>query len=115
MDPFGRWIKERRISKRLGLWRCAGYSGIGGEALRLIETGRTNPANCKASTLYGLARILELDPMEVIERAIRQDEELMRRLSFGERWKTEEREDSRASYERYETKRNARAAASQTA
>jgi hypothetical protein len=65
LEQFGAWIKKHRVNKKIGLWRCAGYANIGGEALRLIETGKTNPAHCKASTLYGLARILELDPADL--------------------------------------------------
>jgi hypothetical protein len=108
VESFGKWIKTRRVNKRLGLWRCAGYAGIGGEALRLIEAGKTNPAQCKTSTLYGLAVVLEIEPQEVIERAIHQDEELMRRLALGEKWKAEEREYSWECYERYKAKRDAR-------
>jgi hypothetical protein len=106
LEPFGAWIKGHRVKKKIGLWRCAGYASIGGEALRLIETGKTNPAHCKVSTLYGLARILELDPSEVIERAIYQDEELTRRLWRGQNWKAREREDAEACYMRHLAKLN---------
>ena len=74
---FGKWIKKRRRSLRLGLWNCACHAGIGGEALRLIETGKSNPAGCKTSTLYGLARVLKIEPAEIIERAMREDPKLM--------------------------------------
>lgn len=57
-QPFGKWIKARRRTPGLGLWRCALHARIGGEALRLIETGKSNPAGCKLSTLYGLAGTL---------------------------------------------------------
>ena len=40
---FGRWIKARRRELGLGRYRCAGRASIGGEALRLIECGRTCP------------------------------------------------------------------------
>ena len=75
--PFGKWIKNRRRALGLGLWRCAGYARIGGEALRLIETGKSNPAACKVSTLYALARVLELEPAKVIEKAVKEDRDLM--------------------------------------
>jgi hypothetical protein len=101
MQPFGEWIKSERVKKRIGLWRCAGYASIGGEALRLIETGKTNPADCKASTLYGLARTLELDLAEVIERAVRQDGESIKLLEFGQNWRAGEREDAETCYQQY--------------
>jgi hypothetical protein len=106
LEPFGKWIKENRVKKRIGLWRCAGYASIGGEALRLIETGRTNPAHCKASTLYGLARILELDTAEVLERAVREDEGLMTLVHSGQNWRAREREHSEACYMRHLAKSN---------
>jgi hypothetical protein len=106
MQSFGAWIKERRVKKMIGLWRCAGYAGIGGEALRLIETGKTNPAQCKASTLYGLARILELDTAEVLERAVRADEDFMTLIYRGQNWKAREREDAEACYRRHLAKSN---------
>lgn len=74
---FGKWIKARRRFLGLGLWPCALRSYIGGEALRLIETGKSHPAGCKVSTLYGLAKTLKLDPAEVLERAIAEDRELV--------------------------------------
>jgi DNA-binding Xre family transcriptional regulator len=106
MQPFGLWIKERRVKKMIGLWRCAGYAGIGGEALRLIETGKTNPAHCKASTLYGLARILELNTADVLERAVREDEEFMTSVHSGQDWKARESGDAKACYLRYLAKLN---------
>jgi transcriptional regulator with XRE-family HTH domain len=106
METFGKWIKKLRQEKHIGLWRCAGYAGIGGEALRLIKTGKTNPANCKASTLYGLAGILEVDPAELIGRAVHQDEALVKLLRFGAKWREEEREYSEDCYLRYLAKSN---------
>lgn len=76
-EPFGKWIKRNRRAKGLGLWRCAGKAHLGGEALRLIETGKSNPADCKVKTLYGLAVVLGLDLAEVIERAVGSDGEYM--------------------------------------
>jgi transcriptional regulator with XRE-family HTH domain len=109
VKSFGKWIKKLRQEKHISLWRCAGYAGIGGEALRLIECGKTNPAHCKASTLYGLALILELDPLDVIRRAVHQDPELVERLRFGADWKDREREDCEASYLAYLARANASA------
>jgi hypothetical protein len=106
LEAFGTWIKEHRVNKRIGLWRCAGYASIGGEALRLIETGKTNPAHCKASTLYGLARILELEPLEVFERAVQQDEVFMEVSRRGQIYKAREREEAEACYRRYLAKLN---------
>jgi transcriptional regulator with XRE-family HTH domain len=106
METFGKWIKKLRQEKHIGLWRCACYAGIGGEALRLIETGKTNPANCKASTLYGLAKILEVDPAILIELAVHQDEALVKRLLSGREWREREREDSEDCYLRYLAKLN---------
>lgn len=77
MEPFGQWIKTRRRRMGLGLHRCAMYAYIGGEGLRLIETGKTDPSSCKAATLYGLARVLKLDVEEVIERAAQTNPKLM--------------------------------------
>ncbi len=76
-QPFGKWIKARRRALGLGLWRCALHARIGGEALRLIETGKSNPAGCKLATLYGLAGALGLDVAEVVERAASEDPHLM--------------------------------------
>lgn len=73
---FGKWIKARRLFLGLGLHRCACHAYIDGEALRLIETGRSKPSGCKVGTLYGLAKVLELDPLEVFERAAKEDTEL---------------------------------------
>lgn len=74
---FGEWLKARRRSLGMGLSRCAGRAGIGSEGLRLIETGKSCPAGCKVSTLYGLACVLRLDVMEILERAIQEDAHLM--------------------------------------
>jgi hypothetical protein len=101
MQAFGEWIKSERVKKRIGLWRCAGYATIGGEALRLIETGKTNPADCKAATLYGLARTLELEPLEVFERAVQQDERFMKVLRRGQIYKASEREYAEECYRRH--------------
>jgi hypothetical protein len=101
METFGQWIKRHRVQKMIGLWRCAGYARIGGEALRLIEAGKTNPAHCKVSTLYGLTRILELDTADVIERAVREDEGLVASIYRGQNRKAREREDAKACYMRY--------------
>jgi hypothetical protein len=106
MQPFGEWIKENRARSMIGLCRCAGYAGIGGEALRLIETGKTNPAHCKASTLYGLARILGLDTAEVLERAARSDEDFMNLVYRGHNYRAREREDAEACYRRHLAKSN---------
>jgi transcriptional regulator with XRE-family HTH domain len=106
VETFGKWIKRLRHEKHMGLWRCAGYAGIGGEALRLIETGKTNPAQCKVSTLYGLAEVLEIDPAALIDRAIHQDEELVKRLRYGMEWREREREDSEDCYLRHLAKSN---------
>jgi hypothetical protein len=101
MQSFGEWIKENRVRSMIGLWRCAGYAGIGGEALRLIECGKTNPAHCKASTLYGLARILGLDTAEVLERAAKSDEDFMNLVYRGQNYRARDREDAEACYRRY--------------
>ena len=101
MQNFGQWIKKRRHEKHIGLYRCAGYAGIGGEALRLIEAGKTNPANCKVSTLYALARVLELDLMTVIESAISQDNELTQLYQFCQKWQAKEREYYFQQYPKY--------------
>ena len=101
MESFGKWIKNRRHEKHIGLYRCAGYTGIGGEGLRLIECGKTNPANCKAATLYALALILELDPLDVIRKAIHQDDELVRRLRRSMEWKNQEHEQYFRRYPKY--------------
>jgi hypothetical protein len=77
MEPFGKWIKRQRHMKRIGLWRCACNAHIGGEALRLIEAGKSNPAGCKVGTLYGIDRVLNLDMLEVIERAMSERPEVL--------------------------------------
>jgi hypothetical protein len=69
-ETFGKWIKAKRHGKRRGLWRCACDAHVGGEVLRLIEAGRSNPAGCKVETLYGIAKALDLALLEVIERAM---------------------------------------------
>ena len=81
--PFGTWIKQHRRAKGIGRLRCAGYAAIGGEALRLIENGTTIPGKCKLTTIYGLAKILDLDLAEVVERAAQEDEEYMKWLGVG--------------------------------
>jgi hypothetical protein len=80
MEPFGKWLKAQRHRKRIGLWKCACRAHIGGEALRLIETGKSNPAGCKVETLYGLSKVLGLDLGEVIERAMRERLEVLEYL-----------------------------------
>jgi transcriptional regulator with XRE-family HTH domain len=90
MNGFGQWVKKRRRSMGIGRCRCAGYAGIDGETLRLIEAGRTNPADCKASTLYSLAHALGLEPAAFIERAVRDDGEFVRRFEFCRKWQRKE-------------------------
>ena len=80
---FGRWVKARRRELGLGRYRCAGRAIIGGEALRLIECGRTCPSLCKVGTLYGLATVLELDIAEVMERAAQEDRGLIKALEWA--------------------------------
>jgi transcriptional regulator with XRE-family HTH domain len=106
MEPFGKWIKRLRQEKRIGLWRCAFYAGIGEEALRLLECGKTNPAHCKASTLYGLAEVLEVDPAVLIETAVHQDKELVERLRRGMERREKEREECEYCYLMYLAKSN---------
>jgi len=81
---FGRWVKARRQELGLGRYRCAGRAIIGGEALRLIECGKTCPSLCKAGTLYGLAKVLKLDVAEVMERAAQEDRSLVEALEWAE-------------------------------
>ena len=83
MEKFGKWIKQQRRTKGLGRYRCAGFAFVGGETLRLIENGNSNPADCKVKTLYGLAKVLNLDIAEVVERAVREDIEFMKWLDSG--------------------------------
>ena len=80
---FGRWIKARRRELGLGRHRCAGRASIGGEALRLIECGRSCPSLCKAATLYSLAKVLKLDVAEVMERAAQEDRRLIETLEWA--------------------------------
>ena len=80
---FGRWIKARRRELGLVRYRCAGRAAIGGEALRLIECGRSRPSLCKAGTLYSLAYVLELDVAEVMERAAQEDRRLIETLEWA--------------------------------
>jgi hypothetical protein len=54
----------------------------------------------------GLAEILEIDPAALIELAVHQDEELVKRLRFGMDWREREREDSEDCYLRYLAKAN---------
>lgn len=91
---FGKWLKQQRRSKRLGLWRCAGFAGIGGEALRLIEAGKTNPADCKVKTLFGLARVLDLDIGEIVSRAVSNDADFMEWSDTGMRFYAEWEEEN---------------------
>ena len=81
---FGRWIKARRRELGLGRYRCAGRAIIGGEALRLIECGKTCPSLCKADTLYGLAKVLNLDVAEVMDRAAQENHSLVETLEWAE-------------------------------
>lgn len=83
---FGRWIKARRRELGLGRYRCAGRASIGGEALRLIECGRTCPSLCKVGTLYGLAKVLELDIVEVMERAAQENRRLIETLEWAKEY-----------------------------
>ena len=71
---FGRWVKARRQELGLGRYRCAGRASIGGEAL---------PSLCKVGTLYGLAKVLELDIAEVMERAAQEDRGLIETLEWA--------------------------------
>ena len=70
---FGKWLKARRKIAGLSLGRCALRAGIVAESLRLIETGKSNPSDCRAGTLYGLAKILRIPPAEMLERATNAD------------------------------------------
>ena len=81
---FGRWVKARGQELGLGRYRCAGRAIIGGEALRLIECGRTCPSLCKAGTLYGLAKVLNLDVAEVMDRAAQENHSLVETLEWAE-------------------------------
>lgn len=81
---FGQWLKARRRSAGLSLGRCALRAGIAAEALRLIEVGRSNPADCRAGTLYGLAKVLRIPPAEMLERATQEDIKL--RVWLLKRW-----------------------------
>ena len=81
---FGRWIKARRRELGLGRYRCAGRAIIGGEALRLIECGKTCPSLCKAGTLYGLAKVRNLDVAEVMDRAAQENHSLVETLEWAE-------------------------------
>lgn len=80
MESFGKWIKDTRHRERIGLWPCAYSAHVGGEALRLIEAGKSNPAGCKVETLYGIARALGLDLIEVIERAMMEKPDILEHL-----------------------------------
>ena len=68
----------------LSLGKCALRAGIVAESLRLIEIGRSNPSDCRAGTLYGLAKILRIPPAEMLERATQDDLNL--RLWLLRRW-----------------------------
>jgi hypothetical protein len=76
-ERFGKWLKKQRHGKKIGLWTCACNAHVGGEALRLIEAGKSNPAGCKVETLYGLSRVLKLDIADMIERAMRERPEVL--------------------------------------
>jgi len=81
---FGLWIKTRRRSLGLSLGKCALRAGVSAEALRLIEGGKTNPADCRVATLYGLAKILRFPIAEMIEMATSADVPL--RVWLLKRW-----------------------------
>jgi len=81
---FGKWLKSRRMIAGLSLGKCALRAGIVAESLRLIEIGRSNPSDCRAGTLYGLAKILRIPPAEMLERATQEDLNL--RLWLLRRW-----------------------------
>lgn len=57
---------------RSGARRC-GSSSAGGPA----------PSLCKVGTLYGLAKVLELDIAEVMERAAQEDRGLIKTLEWA--------------------------------
>jgi len=82
--PFGKWLKARRRSVGLSLGKCALRAGIGAEALRLIETGRSNPSDCRVGTLYGVSKVLNIPITEMIERATNADVPL--RVWLLKRW-----------------------------
>lgn len=81
---FGVWIRGRRRSLGLSLGKCALRAGIGAEALRLIETGKSNPSDCRVGTLYGLAKVLRIPPAYMFERATQEDVKL--RAWLLKRW-----------------------------
>jgi len=81
---FGAWIKARRRVMGLSLGKCALRAGIGAEALRLIETGRSNPSDCRVGTLYGLAKVMRIPLTKMIERATQEDVKL--RAWLLKRW-----------------------------
>jgi len=81
---FGAWIKRRRKIMGLSLGKCALRAGIGAEALRLIETGRSNPSDCRVGTLYGVSKVLNIPTTEMIERATNADVPL--RVWLLKRW-----------------------------
>ena len=81
---FGKWLKSRRMIAGLSLGKCALRAGIGAEALRLIETGKSNPSDCRVGTLYGLAKVLRIPLTKMIERATQEDVKL--RAWLLKRW-----------------------------
>jgi ribosome-binding protein aMBF1 (putative translation factor) len=87
MESFGKWIKAERYKKGMGLWRLACSAHVGGEALRLIEVGKSNPAGCKVETLYGIAKVLGLDLVEVIERAMMERPDILEYLEKNDKCK----------------------------
>ena len=68
----------------LSLGKCALRAGIVAESLRLIEIGRSNPSDCRAGTLYGLAKVLRIPLTKMIERATQEDVKL--RAWLLKRW-----------------------------
>jgi hypothetical protein len=58
------------------------------------------------STLYGLAEVLGIDPAMLIDLAVHQDAELVKRLNFGMKWKDEEYDWCYQRYPQYARLKN---------
>ena len=72
-ETFGQWLKRIRKERGLSQGRTCLRAGISGMTLFDLERDKTYPPSAQASTLYGLAVTLGVDPGEVLKRAAMTD------------------------------------------